>query len=514
MAQGVIPFHYEAENSDSAVTAAAGLPIFLDMALAAGLPDAIRRHVRVREGSLGWTDVQMVLALVLLNITGGDCVDDLRVLASDTGFCRLLLRAENRLLTRRERRALERLVRKQGRRVVPSPSSVFRYLAKFHDPAQESLRATSDVKAFIPAPNEHLRGLSKVNAALLAFLQARLPQRVATLDMDATLVETTKDDAIRCYKGFKAYQPLNTYWAEHGVVVHSEFRDGNVPAGYEQLRVLHEALELLPDGVEKVRLRSDTAGYQHELLRYCAEGRHPRFGVIEFAVSADVTEEFKKAVREVDDCDWQRLTKTEFGHRVPTRQEYAEVPFFPVGSGFNKQRAPYRFIAIREVLEQRGLPTLEEDHQRRLPFQTVQLGQVHYKLYGLVTNIDADGERIIHWHRERCGKSEEVHAVMKEDHAGGKLPSADFGENSAWWAIMIVSLNLTHIVKRLALGGDWVRRRMKALRFHIISIPGRVIKHSRRLVVRIARSHPALALLLRARERIAELFEPVPISSG
>jgi hypothetical protein len=46
-------------------------------------------------------------------------------------------------------------------------------------------------------------------------------------------------------------------------VTHTDFRDGNVPAGHEQLRVLQEALALLPEGVESVRLRSDTAG-DHE----------------------------------------------------------------------------------------------------------------------------------------------------------------------------------------------------------------------------------------------------------
>jgi len=40
-------------------------------------------------------------------------------------------------------------------------------------------------------------------------------------------------------------------------------------------------------------------------------------------------------------------------------------------------------------------------------------------------------EDLIHWLHARCSKSEEVHAVMKDDLAGGKLPSADFGENAA-----------------------------------------------------------------------------------
>jgi hypothetical protein len=60
------------------------------------------------------------------------------------------------------------------------------------------------------------------------------------------------------YQGYKAYQPFNVWWAEQGLVLNTEFRDGNVPAGYEQLRVFEEALEMLPEGVSTVYLRSDT----------------------------------------------------------------------------------------------------------------------------------------------------------------------------------------------------------------------------------------------------------------
>ncbi|MEW6419484.1 MAG: hypothetical protein AB1480_15450 [Nitrospirota bacterium] len=38
---------------------------------------------------------------------------------------------------------------------------------------------------------------------------------------------------------------------------------------------------------------------------------------------------------------------------------------------------------------------------------------------------------------QRCGKSEEAHAAMKNDLAGGQFPSGDFGENAAWWWIMV-----------------------------------------------------------------------------
>jgi hypothetical protein len=34
-------------------------------------------------------------------------------------------------------------------------------------------------------------------------------------------------------KGYKAYQPINVWWAELQLMLYTEFRDGNVPAsGY------------------------------------------------------------------------------------------------------------------------------------------------------------------------------------------------------------------------------------------------------------------------------------------
>lgn len=66
--------------------------------------------------------------------------------------------------------------------------------------------------------------------------------------------------------------------------------------GYRQLDHLKETLSLLPPSVRKVRLRSDSAGYQTELLKYCANGSNERFGVIEFCISCPVSVEFINAV--------------------------------------------------------------------------------------------------------------------------------------------------------------------------------------------------------------------------
>jgi hypothetical protein len=506
MPQGVLPFKYEKEANSVGMTALGGLPLYLDLAHVAGLSKSIEKHLGVRVGAQGWTDREVVMSLVLLNLAGGDCVDDLRIIEADEGFCRILRRVQLYGLRRKERRQVERRWRKERKRLVPSPSAVFRYLSAFHDGEEEGLRQCG--KAFIAASNEHLRGFVGVNRDFLGFLQGNKAQKVATLDMDATLVETSKAEALYCYKGFKSYQPLNTWWAEQGVMVHTEFRDGNVPAGYEQVRVLEEALSCLPDGVEQVRLRSDSAGYQHELLKYCELGKSERFGRIEFAIGCEVNQEFKRAVAGVEESDWAPMTKVVQGREVETGTEWAEVCFVPNAIAHSKKGPQYRYVATRRAMaEQLSLPGIDED--RQYPFPSMDMEGKKYKVFGYVTNMDWDGSELIFWLYERCGKSEEAHGVMKEDLAGGKLPSKYFGENAAWWWISVLALNLNAAMKRLVLGGSWIYKRMKAIRFALVNLPARVLERSRGLLVRLAKNHPALDWLVEMRRKIANLA-PMP----
>lgn len=498
--QGVLPFRYEAETTGSGMTALAGLPAYLELAIVSGLTDSIQRHLgKCGLKKQGWTDTQIILSLILLNLAGGDSVDDLRILENDEGLAKLLRRIGFTGHPRKERREQERRWRKEKKRAFPSPPVIFRYLEAFVNTTEERKRSVG--QAFIPAPSEPLKTLRKVNPDLLRFAQRKSPQTGATLEMDASIVETTKQDALFSYQGSQSFQPLSVRWAEMALIASSEFRDGNVPAAYQNLRVLEESLAILPPGVKKVYFKSDTAAYQIELLRYCAEGRNERFGVIEFAVGADVTDEFKKAVREVEEKEWHKLEREVDGEEKDTGQEWAEVCFVPTWAGLSKKGPGYRFLAIRELLQQKELPGMEA----QLPFPTLNWGEKKYKLFGLVTNRDLPGDQLIWWSRERCGKGEEMHAIMKHDLAGGKLPSAHFGANAAWWEIMVLAFNLNSLLKRLALPESWEPKRLKAIRFGLINVAGRVMLHSRQLIVRLSSSHPAYQLLLEVRRRLQAL---------
>ena len=91
MSQGVLPIQYEIDLKEHGLTAFGGLPLYLELAHVTGFVESVRKNLSVRDS--GWSDVQIVTALFLLNLAGGNAVDDLEHLGEDEGFVEVLRRA-------------------------------------------------------------------------------------------------------------------------------------------------------------------------------------------------------------------------------------------------------------------------------------------------------------------------------------------------------------------------------------------------------------------------------------
>ena len=81
------------------------------------------------------------------------------------------------------------------------------------------------------------------------------------------------------------------------------------PAREGNARVLSRALELLPEAIEEVMIRSDSAGHSAEVLQLCSRPElRPtstrRFGVIGFAISAVRSQELMAEVARVLEAEW------------------------------------------------------------------------------------------------------------------------------------------------------------------------------------------------------------------
>ena len=99
-----------------------------------------------------------------------------------------------------------------------------------------------------------------------------------------------------CYEGYKAIQAMKVSWAETLLVMADECREGNVFPGKDIIRIVDEAYGMLPPRLEgewKIRVRSDSAAYDQDVLDYWNGHQW------EFAVSADMTEATQARDRKV-----------------------------------------------------------------------------------------------------------------------------------------------------------------------------------------------------------------------
>lgn len=182
-----------------------------------------------------------------------------------------------------------------------------------------------------------MRCLGHVHEDLVAELGRRCPrQRIATIDLDSTIIESGKQEAQPTYQGSRGYQPLLALWAEMGVIVADECRDGNVPPQQEPLRVARRAFRWLPDTVEEFYFRGDAACYEGELLSWLQDEQReggPK-GKIGFAISVRMHRKWKELIAELPAAAWQ-------AYREDTEviSECAELPV--------EGSARLRHIAIR-----------------------------------------------------------------------------------------------------------------------------------------------------------------------
>ena len=502
---GMVPIRLEVDPTEAVATGYSGALVYLDLWNRLGMPDKVDETVHIC-GSQGWMDRQIVTALMLVNLTGGECVADVDKLESDKGLCSMVRSCEYEGLNRAQRLVAQNRFRGGRTRSLPAATQISTFLEACHDKQEEDKRVPG--RAFIPKANDHLISLRDLNTQLVSRVQRLHPQKTATLDGDATLIETDNRNALYCYKGPKAYQPYNVWWAEQQLVLHSEFRDGNVPAGFDVTRVMKEALACLPADVEQVYTRQDTAAYNIDFLAWCErESEHPRYGRVQFTISADVTQAFKEeALKEVK---WTREWRQTSTGRRETGREWAEVVYVPNSHAtLTGIREPFRYIAIREKMGDQ-LNLLDVGQDEGLPFPTVVMNGLCYKLHAMVTNRrEEPAEDLIRWHYERCGKSEEAHSIMKSDFAGGQTPSGKFGANAAWWSLMILTMNFQMAMKRLVLGPRWEKKRMKAVRFDLINAAGRLVSHSRQCFLRVGQKlHVWLAHLRETIRRLEPLLE-------
>ncbi len=432
-----------------------------------GLPGLVEANLRMRQRQRGFDESQMIESIVLLQTIGGDCPEDVRLLAQDP--------------------CLERGL---GYR-PPKATAVRGFLERFHDEDLEGLRPPREKqKSFIMPSSGPVQGLQNVQAGAVrriarAYAQQGQPQRIATIDQDATIIESHKEAAYAHYEGGRGYQPMVAVWAEADLVVADEFRDGNVPAKQEPLTCAQMAFGALPADMSRRYFRGDSACHENGLLDWLKDPERGKEagGAIEFAVSAVMSEALAAALKGVEEKGWKTFGKEDDG----TLRQWAEVDFVPGNKSEHKESQPLRYVGLR-LLKPQGV--LFADGSDR-----------HY--HAVVTNRKLDGGLLLDWHREKAGTVEHVHDEVKNWLGGGHMPSQRFAVNAAWFKLALLAYNLASATRGLCFSVEERTVRMKKFRLLLIHLAGRMNRNNCVMGLRLCASREAIARM----QKVWAVFE-------
>ena len=449
-AEGDFLFELDPEPLEECLTGYAGIPLFVRAVRSFQVSASGKQHLHLKQRQRGLDEASYVESFLVLNALGGECLDDFDRLREDAGLKEML-----------------------GHE-VPSPEAARKFLYQFHD-EEEIVRAQAELPvgqvSFIPKESEALRALAQVNRELVGTIGRRCPnQRIATVDLDSTVIESWKRQAQATYQGTTGYQPLLALWAEMDLCVADEFRDGNVPAQKAPLPVTKRAFQALPETVGEFYFRGDSGCWERALVNWLRDEKRAEGppGPIVFAISVRMTTTLKEHIRRLEEQQWKpyREDAEVIGECADVLNYWPEEEERPEGAG------PLRYVAIRF-------------HQRQ---QELFPDGSTMKYFVVASNQWEWGARkLLEWHREKAGSIEALHAVLKNELAAGVMPCGRFGANAAWLRLAAMTHNVLTGLKRIALKPEWLRARPKRLRFQIFFSPGKLVHHARQVLLKIGR---------------------------
>jgi hypothetical protein len=187
-AEGDFLFEIDSEPLQECVTAWGGIPLLVRAIRSLDVSGRVQRHLRIKQRDRGFDEATYVESFLVLNAVGGQCLEDFDQLRQDPGLAEML------------------------GYTAPSAEAARKFLYHFHDESkiEQAQRALGEGRlSYIPEESAPLQGLAAVNREVVQELGRRCPeQTIATLDLDATIIESWKREAKPAYEGCPAISPL------------------------------------------------------------------------------------------------------------------------------------------------------------------------------------------------------------------------------------------------------------------------------------------------------------------
>jgi Transposase DDE domain group 1 len=349
-------------------------------------------------------------------------------------------------------------------------------------------------------------GLAAVSARMLARLPAARREALlaaVTIDLDTTDVEVygrRKQGVAYNYLGQRCGRPHVASWAEAGVALAAELLAGHEDPRRGAPGLLRRALAALPEGVGQVRLRAD-GGYFAVDLAIAAH----REGV-GFAIGAKRIAALWRVLAGVQETEW--VEAIDMPHAQVAVADYRPA-WWPTNTALLIRRVRLDSEQLSTDPRARRRRTLHPD-QRALPLDELAEADTVYGYSFILTNLDVStpdkAAAVESWYRHRT-EIENIFRDAKHGAALRHLPSGYTEVNTAWMWGALIATSLAGYLHQLTATPDpgggllgWGARDGKAmiatLRHRLIVVPGRLVRHAGRLILRLPPGHYLLTEVL------------------
>ncbi|MGH8968868.1 MAG: IS1380 family transposase [Actinomycetes bacterium] len=365
---------------------------------------------------------------------------------------------------------------------------------------------------------EQLSGVESATADLAGRALALLPvdRRVAlsakaTLDLDSTDVEvygSKKQGVAYNYAGQRAGRPHLATWAEAGLTTAADLLAGNDDVRARAADMLRRGLAGIPEPVRtaaaaanRLRTRADAGYFTADLAHAAVEEG------CDFAIAAKRNTAMWRAYASIETDAWVEAIE------MPGAQ-VAATDYAPAGWPADS------YTIVRRVRVDAEAISTDPRSRRRRTIDKAQLAlalegtATHaYAVSFIVTNIPANDrpgdptgntESIVEveaWFRRRTDIEDRIREA-KLGAALRHLPSGHHGVNTVWmWAALLAG-NLSVLLQALTGIDQHGRAHAARLRHELLCVPARLVRHGRRLTLRLPPGDHLLPVVL---TRIREL---------
>lgn len=303
-----------------------------------------------------------------------------------------------------------------------------------------------------------------------------IPKQGKILDIDTTIIESEKGDSQKTYKGSYGYQPLLGIISENGIVVGSDFREGNVSPQSGLVEFIKSCRRNYSQEIKIIR--SDSAGWQKEVVDYCLEEG------LNYTITTDQTEGLLESIKTIPEEQWNQAIDKD---GIKLGYETAETEY-----RFGSKKRTVRIAAKRTKLKKQ---------------YDLFLNYSYWIVATSLSKEDYESQAIIELHQGRGGMERRI-GELKHQLNLDKVPCGQFDANSLYFTIGVFVYNLLQMFKLLGLPEEYHTKSVRTLRYQLLKLAGKVVFHARYLVVQISAPLKNIELFKTAYYRLR--YTPLP----